>query len=134
MQLTPRAQRVIDLAYENARCLNNNYIGSEHLLLGLIHEGDGLAGRVLIKLGATLERTRREVYAMQEGEAKPADGGGAPVPVTTAATASTDRPSRSTSASISNGWRRQTTGRLPTMSPASGARFGMPSAPHCGAA
>ena len=43
MQLTPRAKRVIDLAYEEARQLNNNYIGTEHLLLGLIREGDGLA-------------------------------------------------------------------------------------------
>ena len=68
MQLTPRAKRVIDLAYEEARQLNNNYIGTEHLLLGLIREGDGLAARVLVKLGADLERTRREVYAMQEGE------------------------------------------------------------------
>src|SRR6476659_7569660 len=68
MQLTPRAKRVIDLAYEEGRQLNNNYIGTEHLLLGLIREGDGLAARVLVKLGADLERTRREVYAMLEGE------------------------------------------------------------------
>src|SRR5918999_1264761 len=72
MQLTPRAKRVIDLAYEEARQLNNNYIGTEHLLLGLIREGDGLAARVLVKLGADLERTRREVYAMQEGESQQA--------------------------------------------------------------
>jgi ornithine carbamoyltransferase len=71
MQLTPRAKRVIDLAYEEARQLNNNYIGTEHLLLGLIREEDGLAARVLIKLGADLERTRREVHAMQEGENPP---------------------------------------------------------------
>lgn len=71
MQLTPRAKRVIDLAYEEARQLNNNYIGTEHLLLGLIRDGDGLAARVLVKLGANLERTRREVYAMQEGENQP---------------------------------------------------------------
>src|SRR5262245_61532238 len=71
MQLTPRAKRVIDLAYEEARQLNNNYIGTEHLLLGLIREGDGLAARVLVKQGADLERTRREVYAMQEGENQP---------------------------------------------------------------
>src|SRR5947207_13516221 len=70
MQLTPRAKRVIDLAYEEARQLNNNYIGTEHLLLGLIREGDGLAARVLVKLGADLERTRREAYAMQEGESQ----------------------------------------------------------------
>jgi ornithine carbamoyltransferase len=66
MQLTPRAKRVIDLAYEEARQLNNNYIGTEHLLLGLIREGDGLAARVLISLGANLERARTAVYGMQE--------------------------------------------------------------------
>src|SRR5205823_4193792 len=58
MQLTPRAKRVIDLAYEEARQLNNNYIGTEHLLLGLVREGDGLAARVLVVLGVNLERTR----------------------------------------------------------------------------
>src|SRR4051794_32891225 len=80
MQLTPRAKRVIDLAYEEARQLNNNYIGTEHLLLGLIREGDGLAARVLVKLSADLERTRREVYTMQEGEDRALDGtpGGEP--------------------------------------------------------
>jgi hypothetical protein len=73
MQLTPRAKRVIDLAYEEARQLNNNYIGTEHLLLGIIREGDGLGARVLLKLGATLERARQRVYAMQEEE-QPAGG------------------------------------------------------------
>ncbi len=68
MQLTPRAKRVIDLAYDEARQLNNNYIGTEHLLLGLIREGEGLAGRVLNKLGVDLERTRREVMALQDAE------------------------------------------------------------------
>jgi len=69
MQLTPRAKRVIDLAYDEARTLNNNYIGTEHLLLGLIREGDGLAGRVLAKLGVDLEKARREVMALQDNEA-----------------------------------------------------------------
>lgn len=68
MSLTPRAKRVIDLAYDEARNLNNNYIGTEHLLLGLIREGDGLAGRVLAKLGVDLERARREVTALQDNE------------------------------------------------------------------
>ena len=67
MQLTPRAKRVIDLAYDEARQHNNNYIGTEHLLLGLIREGEGLAGRVLSKLGVDLDRTRREVMHLQEG-------------------------------------------------------------------
>ncbi|MCH8273901.1 MAG: isochorismatase family protein [Armatimonadetes bacterium] len=68
MTLTPRAKRVIDLAYDEARTLNNNYIGTEHLLLGLIREGDGLAGRVLHKLGAGLDAARRAVNEMQENE------------------------------------------------------------------
>ncbi len=68
MTLTPRAKRVIDLAYDEARNLNNNYIGTEHLLLGLIREGDGLAGRVLAKLGVELDRARKEVMALQDNE------------------------------------------------------------------
>jgi ATP-dependent Clp protease ATP-binding subunit ClpC len=68
MQLTPRAKRVIDLAYEEARTLNNNYIGTEHLLLGLVRESEGIAGRVLARLGVELERTRREVMALQDGD------------------------------------------------------------------
>ncbi len=83
MTLTPRAKRVIDLAYDEARNLNNNYIGTEHLLLGLIREGDGLAGRVLAKLGVELEKARREVMALQDNEtqsrstsARPGAGGG----------------------------------------------------------
>ncbi len=68
MQLTPRAKRVIDLAYDEARQLSNNYIGTEHLLLGLVREGEGLAGRVLIKLGVELERVRREVMALQDSD------------------------------------------------------------------
>lgn len=68
MQLTPRAKRVIDLAYDEARNLNNNYIGTEHLLLGLIREGEGMAARVLQRLGVDIERTRREVMNLQDGE------------------------------------------------------------------
>lgn len=74
MTLTPRAKRVIDLAYDEARNLNNNYIGTEHLLLGLIREGDGLAGRVLAKLGVELERARREVMALQDNESQSKSG------------------------------------------------------------
>lgn len=69
MQLTPRAKRVIDLAYDEARQLNNNYIGTEHLLLGLIREGEGIAGQVLARLGVDLERTRREVLQLQDNDA-----------------------------------------------------------------
>jgi RimJ/RimL family protein N-acetyltransferase len=66
MTLTPRAKRVIDLAYDEARNLNNNYIGTEHVFLGLVREEDGLASRVLNKLGVELERARREVMRLQD--------------------------------------------------------------------
>src|SRR5918999_1183723 len=66
MQLTVPAKRVVDLAYEEARQLNNNYIGTEHLLLGLIGEGDGLAARVLVPLGAELKRVRAAIAAAQK--------------------------------------------------------------------
>jgi ATP-dependent Clp protease ATP-binding subunit ClpC len=59
--LTPRAKRVIELAIDEARHLGHNYIGTEHLLLGLLREGDGVAAGVLDSLGVTLERTRAEV-------------------------------------------------------------------------
>lgn len=75
MTLTPRAKRVIDLAYDEARTLNNNYIGTEHLLLGLIREGDGLAGRVLSKLGVELDKARQEVMKLQDNEAPSRAGG-----------------------------------------------------------
>src|SRR5215469_136757 len=78
MTLTPRAKRVIDLAYDEARNLNNNYIGTEHLLLGLIREGDGLAGRVLAKLGVELEKARKEVMSLQDNETQTKSGGRAP--------------------------------------------------------
>ena len=62
--LTPRAKRVIDLAYDEARQFGHIYIGTEHLLLGLIREGEGLAGRILSKLGVDLERARQAVVAL----------------------------------------------------------------------
>jgi len=76
MVFTPRAKRVIELAFEEARQLNHNYIGTEHLLLGLIREGDGLAGRVLAKLGVELEKARREVMALQDNETQTGKPGG----------------------------------------------------------
>src|SRR5438270_81598 len=70
MQLTPRAKRTVDEAYGEALRLKNNYIGTEHLLLGLIVEEEGLGGRVLRELGASLEGARAAVDVMQEeGEA-----------------------------------------------------------------
>ncbi len=86
MTLTPRAKRVIDLAYDEARNLNNNYIGTEHLLLGLIREGDGLAGRVLAKLGVELEKARREVMALQDNETQSGKSGSRSASSTASAT------------------------------------------------
>ncbi len=70
MTLTPRAKRVIDLAFSNAKNLDDNHIGTEHLLLGLIEEGDGLAGRVLVKLGLTLKAARAVTLSVQQNPTK----------------------------------------------------------------
>ena len=58
--LTPRAKKVIELAVDEARRLNHHYVGTEHLLLGLVLEGGGIAAGVLESLGANLERVRAE--------------------------------------------------------------------------
>ncbi|MFH0763312.1 MAG: ATP-dependent Clp protease ATP-binding subunit [Candidatus Omnitrophota bacterium] len=58
---TPRAKKVLELAAEEARSLGHNYIGTEHLLLGLIREGEGIASQVLLNLGLDLNRVRNEV-------------------------------------------------------------------------
>lgn len=91
MTLTPRAKRVIDLAYDEARNLHNNYIGTEHLLLGLIHEGDGLAGKVLAKLNVDLFQARDEVRLLQDGDksdtSPPSSKNERPVPLHTLSSA-----------------------------------------------
>ena len=61
---TDRARRVVVLAQEEARMLNHDYIGTEHLLLGLIHEGEGVAVRALESLGISLQDLRRDVEEM----------------------------------------------------------------------
>eukprot|EP01026_Neomeris_dumetosa_P030295 TRINITY_DN2428_c0_g4_i1.p3 TRINITY_DN2428_c0_g4~~TRINITY_DN2428_c0_g4_i1.p3 ORF type:complete len:200 (-),score=30.14 TRINITY_DN2428_c0_g4_i1:35-580(-) len=58
---TPRAKKVIEFAIEEARNLNHNYVGTEHLLLGLLREQDGVAAQVLMNLGLKLEEVREEV-------------------------------------------------------------------------
>jgi ATP-dependent Clp protease ATP-binding subunit ClpC len=69
--LTPRAKRVIELAIDEARHLGHNYIGTEHLLLGLLREGGGVAADVLDSFGITLERTRAETNrVLGEGTTK----------------------------------------------------------------
>ena len=58
---TPRAKRVLELSLEEARQLGHNYIGTEHLLLGLIREGEGVAARVLENLGVDLSKIRSQI-------------------------------------------------------------------------
>src|SRR5262249_37233541 len=58
---TPRAKKVIEYSIEEARSLNHNYVGTEHLLLGLIREDQGVASQVLVNLGLGLERVRRAI-------------------------------------------------------------------------
>ena len=72
--LTPRAKRVIELAIDEARRLGHNYIGTEHLLLGLVREGEGIAAGVLESLGVNLDKVRHEVIRVlsQSSSASPA--------------------------------------------------------------
>ena len=65
--LTPRAKKVIELAVDEARRMNHHYIGTEHLLLGLLREGDGIGTGVLESLGVNLEKARRETLAVLSG-------------------------------------------------------------------
>ncbi len=84
---TPRAKKVIEYAIEEARSLNHNYVGTEHLLLGLLREHEGVAAQVLMNLGLKLEEVREEVLnllgagvdpeeATEEGEAAPSSSKG----------------------------------------------------------
>jgi ATP-dependent Clp protease ATP-binding subunit ClpC len=64
---TPRAKKVLELSLREALQLSHNYIGTEHILLGLIHEGEGVAAQVLVRLGADLNRVRREILLVLHG-------------------------------------------------------------------
>ena len=78
---TPRAKKVLELSLREAKELGHSYIGTEHILLGLIHEGDGMAARLLVKLGADLDRTRERVVQVLHGRAgEDVTGTGSPVP------------------------------------------------------
>jgi hypothetical protein len=66
---TPRAKKVLELSLREAMGLGHNYIGTEHILLGLIREGEGVAAQVLVKLGADLERVRQQVVQLLSGHA-----------------------------------------------------------------
>jgi ATP-dependent Clp protease ATP-binding subunit ClpA len=64
---TPRAKKVLELSLREALNLGHNYIGTEHILLGVIREGEGVAAQVLVTLGADLNRTRAEVLGLLSG-------------------------------------------------------------------
>ena len=64
---TPRAKKVLELSLRESKQLGHNYIGTEHILLGLIREGDGVAAQVLVKLGADLNRVRQQVIQLSSG-------------------------------------------------------------------
>jgi ATP-dependent Clp protease ATP-binding subunit ClpC len=66
---TPRAKKVLELSLREALQLGHNYIGTEHILLGLIREGEGVAAQVLVKLGADLSRVRQQVIQLLSGYA-----------------------------------------------------------------
>src|SRR5690242_14481722 len=80
---TPRAKKVIEYSMEEARNLNHNYVGTEHILLGLLREQEGVAAQVLMNLGLKLEEVREEVLNLlghgiegsEGGERNPAGGG-----------------------------------------------------------
>ena len=78
---TPRAKKVLELALREALSLGHNYIGTEHILLGLVRENDGVAARVLLDFDADAEKIRNEIIPMLSGPEQvygggPADGGG----------------------------------------------------------
>lgn len=71
-RFTDQARRVVVLAQEEARMLGHNYIGTEHILLGLIHEGEGIAAKELESHGISLEATRQQVgEIIGQGQEKP---------------------------------------------------------------
>ncbi len=72
---TPRAKKVLELSLREALQLGHNYIGTEHILLGLIREGEGVAAQVLVKLGADLSRVRQQVIQLLSGYSGPATSG-----------------------------------------------------------
>ncbi|HOB29322.1 MAG TPA: ATP-dependent Clp protease ATP-binding subunit [Bacillota bacterium] len=73
---TPRAKRVVELSIEESQNLGHNYVGTEHILLGLLREGEGIAAQVLTNLGVDLERARKEVIQLLGGAEGAAHPGG----------------------------------------------------------
>jgi ATP-dependent Clp protease ATP-binding subunit ClpA len=79
--LTPRAKKVIELAVDEARRLNHYYIGTEHLLLGLVREGEGIAAGVLESLGVALEKVRAETLQVLNQSSRSGAERGTPQPM-----------------------------------------------------
>jgi hypothetical protein len=77
-RFTDRARRVLVLAQEEARLLNHGFIGTEHILLGLLHEGEGVAANVLTSVGVSLDAARERVAAIIGRTSRPPDGGSPP--------------------------------------------------------
>ncbi len=75
---TPRAKKVLELSLREALQLGHSYIGTEHMLLGLVREGDGVAAQVLSDLGADMARVRTQVIQMMSGQAGKESGGSSP--------------------------------------------------------
>src|SRR5580704_5280564 len=67
---TPRGKKVLELSLRESLQLGHNYIGTEHILLGLIREGDGVAAQVLVRLGGDLNRVRQQVIELLSGHAE----------------------------------------------------------------
>jgi hypothetical protein len=83
---TPRVKKVLALAAKEAKTLNHTYVGTEHILLGLIREGDGVAARVLKDLNVDLEQTRHEILRELDPNFRPsAEAAGTPPAATTSA-------------------------------------------------
>ena len=76
-RFTDRARRVVVLAQEEARLLNHNYIGTEHILLGLVRENEGVAARILLDFDADAEKIRNEIIRMLSGPGRRQQGAGA---------------------------------------------------------
>jgi ATP-dependent Clp protease ATP-binding subunit ClpC len=117
---TPRAKKVLELSLREALQLGHNYIGTEHILLGLIREGEGVAAQVLVKLGADLNKVRQQVIQLLSGyqgkePAGVAAGRRADQPAraarcSTSSAATSRRPRATTSSTRSSGARRRSSG------------------------
>jgi ATP-dependent Clp protease ATP-binding subunit ClpC len=81
MPQTPRAKKVLEYAIEEARGLNHNYVGTEHVLLGLIREEEGVAAQVLINLGLQLKDVRQEILNLLGHVEQPHESASAPIPL-----------------------------------------------------